>query len=247
MYRVISLSLLSAISINTIAQSTSFAFNDSNKWRTSSLKQSQNQNVDAILDLSEKTTILEQSITNEQINDIKESIKAGGVNTKIDIDDFDFENIKISIIEDESEMRAITVPMSDKFSKLSNLTILYDVDNNISTYSETIITKSQENTFDLKIYQDGEETLNEVTDIEYIENSQIDDAIKELNSNVNLYGLDIPCFTAVAGLGTGIGALIAKVCVGSCVSVVAVCAVCIGGLVVVGGGTMMAAIKTCWK
>ena len=48
---------------------------------------------------------------------------------------------------------------------LSNLTLVFDSDYNLTTYSETLVTKSDEDKFKFTTYTDGKLVKDEVSDI----------------------------------------------------------------------------------
>ncbi len=98
---------------------------------------------------------------------------------------------------------------------------------------------------------DGVKAYDEITDIDFIENSEIVayfDAVEaSISEGAQTYGLDIPCFVAVTGAGAGISTLIVQLCGAPCSVAPPLCAVCLGGIIVVGGGTILGAVIACWE
>lgn len=203
---------------------------------------------DKISDLAQKTIIINDEKLRETIvNVVKDEIEKLELKISVDFNSLDFKNSNISKVDDIDNLTAITIPIvDDDFTILSNLTILFNDNMKVISYSELNVFKSKENTFEILILNDGKETYRDVTNIEFIENSEIKSYFSDLeenitNDNISMYGLDIPCFVAVSGAGGTISGLILKLCGAPCTLAPPVCAVCLGGIAVIGG------VISCWK
>lgn len=211
-----------------------------------------NSNYEYIADLAAKTTVIEDetltdSLTSMALNFIHNST----IKLHISESAYDFYNGKVALIADSNESRALVIPVNnDGYSSFSSLTVLFDDNNQVITYSELIVTKSANNTFSIQIFNDGVEAYNEVTDLEYISNDEMNDWIADVNEEYGgpqPYGLNVPCFVAVSGAGATVSGLIVKLCGAPCVLAPPACAVCLGGILVIGGGSIIAAVTQCWE
>lgn len=155
---------------------------------------------------------------------------------------FDFNNIKVAKINN-----SIYATISKKDSILSTVTISLDENNNI--YTETYFYNKNGN-FWIKTKQNSK-IINDIdSEIKFISNEEIIKGINELNrysSELQNRSLDVTCFTAITGAGGTVSGLIAKVCGMPCTLAPPLCAVCLGGIIVIGGGSILTAVWKCWK
>lgn len=203
---------------------------------------------------SSKVSIIDdQILINEAIYKVESDINNGDIKLNVNIEELDFENAKLSVVEGVQNNKGLTIPIiKDDYSEFSNLTVLLNNDNKVRDYAESNITKSSNNKFEIRLFQNGEEYYNEVTDIEYIENEEVSEFLTEVeevveNSNPNERGLNLACFAAISGAGAGIAGLILKLCGAPCVLAPPVCIVCLGGIILTGGGGIAGAVWACWE
>lgn len=208
---------------------------------------------DYISDLAAKTTVIEDDALKKTLTDATlNAIQDATIKLNISESSYDFNCGQLAHVADSEESTALTVPVKgNEYSILSNLTVLFDENNQPITYSELILTKSEKNTFVIQIFTDGIETYNEITDLEYVSNTEMNDWISDVQDVYNNpqhlqpYGLDIPCFVAVSGAGATVSGLILKLCGAPCALAPPTCAVCLGGIIVIGGGSILAAVTQC--
>jgi len=68
---------------------------------------------------------------------------------------------------------------------LSNLTLVFDSDYNLTTYSETLVTKSDEDKFKFTTYTDGKLVKDEVSDIDYVSDNKIQEELNNIKAQEN--------------------------------------------------------------
>lgn len=206
---------------------------------------------DYIVDLASDTSVLENDdLKTLLLNKTRQLINTGKVRIHINEFSYDYNNSILSEVSSK-EYFSLTIPVvGNTYSVLSNLTIIFDGNFLPVSYSELILTESTKETFNIQIYTDGIKTYSEVTDIEYIRNSEMNKWLDEMQTvydGVQPYALDLPCFGAVTGAGAAISGLLVKVCGGPCTLAPPICAVCVGGIIIVGGGSIIAAVTQCWS
>lgn len=161
--------------------------------------------------------------------------------------DYDFNTLKVVDYEGYK-----VASMSIKRNTLSTITItLNETDNYVF---ETYVYNENGN-FSFKNYLNGELYHSEKTNIKYLNESQVKKGIKELrqyndlenNGLVRPSGLDLTCFGAVSGAGGGVALLISKLCGTPCILTPPVCVACLGGIILVGSGSVIGAVWACWK
>ncbi|HER9214793.1 TPA: hypothetical protein ACG4GL_001079 [Streptococcus agalactiae] len=157
-------------------------------------------------------------------------------------EDFDFENLKIAEMNGE-----FFATVSKKDSILSTVTM--SLDQNKNMYVENYLYEKNGN-FWIKTKYNGENLSNVDSEIKYISNKELIKGIEEIRDytiEIQNRSLNIPCFAAISGAGATVSGLIAKVCGTPCTLAPPVCIVCLGGIIVVGGGSIAAAVWKCWE
>lgn len=169
--------------------------------------------------------------------------------------DLDFDGARFLEIKEKGEKySSVTIPIvGGQYSLISNSTLIFDSENKIISYSETLITKSDNDMFVVTSYTNGELIQEEVTDIDYISNSELQ---KELDYMQNAEGdmiqakrtfsQTVLCISTVALIDLTIARLIAVTCVASCPAIPPICAACIAAVAVVGASNI-GAIMACFK
>ncbi|WP_017729125.1 hypothetical protein [Halalkalibacterium ligniniphilum] len=107
------------------------------------------------------------------------------------------------------------------------MTLVFDSDNQVISYSETLITKSKDNKFVISSYFDGNLMQSEVTDIDYVSNDVLQEELNTLkNATGNEPGFSTLGFNEVALCISGVllidltvARLIAGACITSCPAV----------------------------
>lgn len=203
-------------------------------------------------DLANTTKVIQDS---QRIQDIKitaeNSISSGKVVLKHSDAQLDFDNAKyLDISQDNKSYKSITIPIvGDQYSLISNLTVIFDSQDKISNYSETLITKSENNKFVITSYSDGELVQNQVTDVDYKSNSEVKKSLDRINAQA--ISVDAPqysmgavaaCIAAVAGVDIAVAYLIGGTCAASCPAVPPVCAACIAAVATMGAGSIAGVI-----
>lgn len=159
----------------------------------------------------------------------------------------------LSIEEENANYKSISVPIEgEEYSYFSNLTIVFDESGNLTTYSETLITKNQLNKFVITNYSDGEKVNEYNTNIDYVNNSTLKEALislkKGVKENVNARGIGAiaGCIAAIAGINATVAYLIAGTCIAACPAVAPICAACIAGVCTIGAADI-GGIIACFK
>ncbi|MFJ7890437.1 hypothetical protein ACIQYL_20455 [Lysinibacillus xylanilyticus] len=160
----------------------------------------------------------------------------------------DFDNAKILEIKgDKENFTSITLPIvGDQYSLLSNLSLVFDSNNKLVNYSETLITKSDDNKFVVSSYVDGNLIQEQFTDLDYVSNSELQRQLDHLTSSlakseeIQSRGIgDVAlCLEIVLGVDLVIARLIASTCIASCPALPPICVACIGAVVAVGVANM---------
>lgn len=172
-------------------------------------------------------------------------------NSGSNIDTNNFKVMKTNIAG--TEYTSANFAITGNYSLLSNLNLLFDSNNQLVFYSETLISQNEANTFRIQNYINGALFEDKQTDIPYITDEQISEGInglKELGIGLqerSFWGT-VGCITAVAGVNGAVAKIIAATCVSACAAspvAGAVCAACIGGVCAMGAADV-AAIVGCF-
>lgn len=134
--------------------------------------------------------------------------------------------------------------VADKYNPISNLAFVM-LKGEIVTYSETLITKSPQNTVAIASYTDGKLVNENITDIEYLSNSEVQASLDRLQNlaaiekdRVETQGIDdvALCLSAVLLIDLVVARIVATTCIAACSTLAApICAVCITGVFALGG------------
>lgn len=196
-------------------------------------------------------TVIE-TMKNNTLNSIKEKkLILNGQNINLLWNDSKF----LSIDEEETNYKSISVPIEGKeYSYFSNLTVVFDKNENVVTYSESLITKNQVNKFVIDTYIEGKKVSTQNTDIDYINNSKLKEGLFSLkqsvkeSKNVNTRGIGAiaGCIAAIAGINGTIAYLIAGTCIAACPAIAPICAACIAGVCTIGAADIGGVIA-CFK
>lgn len=189
---------------------------------------------------------------------IKEKVSKGDLLVNSKQVELDYNSSKVvNISEEEKTYTSITIPLvGDNYSFASNLTVVFDSSLKSYTYTETALTKSENDFFRVDVFNDGKQIKSEELDIPYLSDSEIKSEISRLteaqnvlDSNVSSRGVvdKIACIAVILGVTKYIGGIIVSFCAGSCAAGVApLCVACVGGIVTFGGASLTALIK-CFK
>ena len=198
------------------------------------------------------TEITDPTKVNDLIILIKNAINNKKVTVNHQNGKLDYSKTKILEVRQNNEMyTTITVPVEGgTYSLLSNMTFVL-FNNEILGYSETLITRSIDDKFIIDTYYDGELIENNQTDLDYVDNNEIQESLDIIHENAE-NGFDytqtkgIPeiagCIVAVAGINGVVAYLIAGTCIASCPAIPPICAACIGGVCAMGAADIGAVI-----
>ncbi|WP_002144582.1 hypothetical protein [Bacillus cereus] len=177
-------------------------------------------------------------------------LENGDISVSVSKERLDLENIKVLKVPAKGKtFTTVTVPIiGENYNFFSNITVVYDSNNNIENHQETLITKSVNNTFEFTSYADGEKVRHEVSNVEYVSNEQLKKELKDLeNTSDNLIqrgtGKIVGCLASILGIGSAVGYLIVGACMGSCPAAPPICAACVAGFASLGGASMAAVVK----
>lgn len=190
---------------------------------------------DALKDLSEITDT-------EEITAHKEMIlnKLTSGDLEVVHNNLDFEEAKLYDVN-ESDLDVFTVPVVDpeNFHEMSNVAFYIDQDQNIATQTEFYLQKSDQGTFQVLYYLDGEEIANEITEDSFTTAKDY----QENSDKIQLLGWN--GFADCMGIPTTVAVVIAHVCGALCVVTLGTgCLVCIGGFLGVNTGAIAGCAAT---
>lgn len=241
--------LLLAVAV-TIS-STSFGVGAS--ANNSNLQEEQVKQTLERINLLNETTL---DLSDEDSEELKTLFLRDLSNDVFDIHTFEenlnFENAKgLEIVVEDGAFKTITVPIvGEEYNMFSNFTVVYDSDNNVVNYQETWVTRSDRNTFEFTSYADGDKVSQNISDVEYVSNEQIQEELDSLEevSMVQSRGVAkiAACLASVLGVGGTVGYIIAGMCAGSCLAVPPVCAACVAAYATIGGASI-AAVMGCFN
>ncbi|MET1180508.1 hypothetical protein ABG775_21455 [Peribacillus simplex] len=187
----------------------------------------------------------------QRIQDIKNMSKDAISNEKVVLNNsnakLDFDNARLlDTTQNNKNYTSITIPVvGDQYNFISNVTLIFDSKNKITNYSESLITKNEDNKFVITSYFDGELFESNVTDLDYKSNSELKEGLK----NIQTEGMQTKgfkkiatCIAAVAGVDITVAYLIAGTCAASCPAVPPICAACIAAVATMGAGTIAGVI-----
>lgn len=166
--------------------------------------------------------------------------------TWFEFSDYDFTNIKLAEYNGQ-----VFATMSQYDNILSTMTIQLDTPQ--LTVSETYFS-DYDGKFAIETFVNGEFIDAKFTDVDFISNNDVIKGITELQqasahleTGYATRGLDLGCFATVSSAGLAVATLISTHCGAACGFGPWGCAACIGGIVVVGGGSIVGAVWACWK
>lgn len=204
---------------------------------------------------------ISEDIKDEKIIDEYKSITENKINNKdvkINALDYYLEYKKskvLKIYDQKDTFTSITIPIKgERYSLISNLTLIYDSKNNLVTYTETLLS-DKNNKFRINNYIDGKLLEDKETNITYVDDSEIQKGLDELHNiasknrcDFSFYGVKktAACIAGVIGVNAGVAYLIAGTCAASCPAVPPICAACIGAIATMGAGDL-ASIIACFK
>ncbi|WP_277210952.1 hypothetical protein [Isoptericola croceus] len=166
----------------------------------------------------------------------------------------DLEESKAAVLAlsgDDETFTSVSVPVGGEHSLTSNVTIVFDEDENVVQYSESLLERNGSDNFRITAYTDGELTKSQDTDIPFVPDSEL---MKDLHFSGPISALDSTsastlatskstsaCLSATLGITGTLGIAIALACGGSCAGgAVPICAACIGAYAVVHGAGITA-------
>jgi hypothetical protein len=121
------------------------------------------------------------------------------------------------------------------YHEMSNVVLNFTKDFSLSTYSETIVKKSEEGTFHVIVSMNGEVKTNQIVDTPFM-------TAKEYRENppFEIAGLNRTKFFKCMELPTVVGAAVMLACEGACMLIVP-CIPCLA----LNGGFMISSVSRC--
>ncbi|WRP07373.1 hypothetical protein U9J35_04175 [Rossellomorea aquimaris] len=207
-------------------------------------------------DTANKSSEIKNSKQIQKLKDISNAaissnqVVVNASNSELVIDNAKFIEIK----EEKVKYKTVTIPIvGDQYSFISNLTLIFDSKNSLISYSETLITKNDNNKFVVTSYSNGNLLQKDETDIDYVSNNTLKKELKVMQNSANgivapqkSFSKTVLCISTVALIDLTVARLIAATCVASCPGIPPICAACIGAVAVVGAGNL-GAIMACFK
>lgn len=206
-------------------------------------------------DYSKTTTEIKNELAiNELKNNVANLIATKKVKPNAPLENYDYKGVTaLEMNQAGSIYTSITLPVKgDNYSLISNLTLVFNQDSSLSTYSESLITKSDDNKFIISNFMDGKLIENKATDLDYVSDADLQKGLENLQNTENInvkqsrgFGNKVACIAAVLGIGGSVAYLIAGTCTAACLTVNPVCATCIGGICTLGAGGI-GGVVTCF-
>lgn len=229
---------------------SSFSFKaNAQEFKGNSTKE-ETQVLEKVASLKKTATEVNPSEALNFKNLFTKGLENGDISISVPKEILDLENIKVLNIPAEGKtFTTVTVPtIGENYNFFSNITVVYNSNNTIENYQETLITKSVNNTFEFTSYADGEKVKHEVSDVEYVSNEQLKKDLKYLeNVSDSLIqrgtGKIVGCLVAILGVTSGVGYLIVGACMGSCPAAPPICAACVGAFAALGTASMNNILK----
>lgn len=162
-----------------------------------------------------------------------------------------FEEVNVvSTNLDSSNFVSVNVAVAGNYSTLSNLNVMFNENNEVIMYTETLIYNNPEtNKFIIDNFLNGELFEHKQTDIDFLSNEQIKEGLQGLKEltcpTTRGIGETAGCIAGLLGVNGVVAYLIAGTCTTACAAAPvtgAVCAACIGGICVIGAADIGAII-----
>ena len=200
--------------------------------------------------------ITDEALINKLIDLAYTEIEDGNVFLNATNGFLNYDKVKaIQTKEDDKIFNAISIPIEgEDYSLLSSITLLFDSNDNLATYTETLI-MNEDGKFVIDIFMDGDLFTTKYTNISYVSNEEIQNGLDDLHDYANelregkIYPTDTrrtDCIAAVLGVNVVVAALIGGTCAASCPAVVPICVACIGGVISLGAADVKAVVE-CFK
>lgn len=252
--KVVTTALIAAITIG------STGIVHANSSQSESLKDSKQISYERMLETCKNSTVLAGDDLASAINLFSNDLSGHKFNVYVSDENLDIKNAKsLDIKDDGDRYTSVSVPIvGEDYSMLSNLTVVYDENNDVITYTESLLTKSDNNTFMLTSFADGEQVNKKDTGLKYMTNQELKKEIKELEevgSDTEIQsgkasrasaGKIAACIAGVTGLGGTAAYAIVAMCAGSCPAVPPICAACIGAAATLGSAGI-AGVVACFN
>lgn len=168
-----------------------------------------------------------EQIDNQKLVQKYKSMFKGFANRNLDIDHdlLDYSKAEAYAIEG-TELNVLKVPVrEDKDShESSNISVFFDKNNKITNYTEFYLTRTAQNTFDIKYMVDGAVQMEQVTDVEFTHGPE------ETNSDqISTFGFSVNKFAKCMNIPLVLAGIVATGCGAACaVTAGAGCVVCAG-------------------
>lgn len=200
---------------------------------------------------STSMTALEGERADAALATVTEALADGTLTVAADDEDLELDAAKVYELAGGAEGTSVTLPLGDAYSVTSNVTVLLDGEGSIAGYTETQVTRSADDTFQITSFVDGALASEEVTDRAFVTN----DEIRRLDAAAAAAPGDVTplntaaCVASVLGVSGVTAYLIVGACTGACAVPgvgTAVCVACIGAYATVGGASVTA-VAACFR
>lgn len=204
--------------------------------------------------LASKSTEVTDIRKIESIKDLsKDVISKQELKLNSQTKEMNFEDAKVIEINDkDTRYTSIVIPLiGERYSFISNITLAFDINNKLVSYSEALITKNSNNKFVISNYIDGVLVKKDISEIDYVNNKELKKGLENMKKSVDDgqkrgVGAVAGCIAAVAGVNGVVAYLIAGTCIASCPAVVPICVACISGVAALGAADV-GAIVACFN
>lgn len=219
-------------------ESMALKFEQMNEVASKSIEVKDSKKIQLLTDMSKNAISSKQVILNHS-------------NAELVFDDARFLEIK----ENKENYTSVTIPIvGDQYSLISNFTLVFDSENKLLSYSETLITKSKNDKFIISTFFDGTLAQNQETDIDYISNSELQKELETLQNvsqpQNSIQGKSFNeialCISVIALVDLTVARIIAATCIASCPAIPPICVACIGTVGVIGAANIPAVVA-CFK
>jgi hypothetical protein len=145
----------------------------------------------------------------------------------------DYSNSKLYQVEKTNSL-VYSVPLkenSQRYHEVSNITIFYDEEYNVTDFTELHIKESVQDTFQVTYYLNANEIANEITNDKFTTAAEHQDNLRS-NPGFQTMGVDFGGIANCLGLTFSVGAALAVICGSVCLITAGTgCALCIGAYV----------------
>lgn len=147
-----------------------------------------------------------------------------------------------TVTSSDTTVTSVTVPIGERYSMLSNLTVIFDTDGNIVQSSESLLSENSAGNFNVSTFNNGELVNSDDTDRPFMTDAEMQNS-DGTTAEVSTLGAGstAACVATVLGVSGAVAVAIVSLCGGSCtipIAGTAICVACIGAYATFGGASV---------